>query len=56
MKRQAGIKFAGRDINNVTYIDATILMGESDEEPNNLLMWVKQESLKNWLKTQLPKN
>ena len=41
MKCQAGIKFAWRNINNVRYIDATILMEESDEEPKNLLMWVK---------------
>ena len=39
---QAGIKFAGRNINNIRYTDATTLMEESDEEPKNLLMWVKQ--------------
>ena len=39
---QAGIKIAGRNINNIRYTDATTLMEESDEEPKNLLMWVKQ--------------
>ena len=55
MKCQAGIKFAGRNINNIRYTDATTLMAESDEEPKNLLMWAKQESLKNWLEIQLSK-
>ena len=53
---QAGIKIAGRNINNLRYADDTTIMVESKEEQKNLLMWVKQESLKNWLKTQLPKN
>ena len=39
---QARIKIAGRNINNIRYTDATTLMEESDEEPKNLLMWVKQ--------------
>ena len=50
---QAGIKTAGRNINNLTYADDTILMAESEEELKGLLMKVKKESwLKNWLKTQ----
>ena len=43
---QAGIKIAGRDINNLTYADDTILMAESKEELKSLLMKVKEESEK----------
>ena len=43
---QAGIKIAGRNINNLRYADDTTLMAESEEEPNNLLMKVKEESEK----------
>ena len=43
---QAGIKIAGRNINNLTYTDDTILMAESKEELKNLLMKVKEESEK----------
>ena len=50
---QAGIKIAGRNINNVRCADDTTLMTESEEELKNLLMKVKEESEKNWLKTQL---
>ena len=39
---QAGIKIAGRNINNLRYGDDTILMAESEEELKNLLMKVKQ--------------
>ena len=49
---QAGIKIARRHINNLRYADDTILMAESEEEPKSLLMNVKEESEKNWLKTQ----
>ena len=49
---QAGIKNAGRNINNLRYADDTILMAESEEELKNLLVKVKEESEKNWLKTQ----
>ena len=45
-KAQAGIKIAGRNINNLRYTDYTILMAESDEELNSLLMKEKQESEK----------
>ena len=53
---QAGIKIAGRNINNLTYADNTTLMAESKEELKSLLKKVKQESEKNWLKTQHPEN
>ena len=43
-KAQAGIKTAGRNINNVRYADNTTLMAESKEELKSLLMKVKQES------------
>ena len=50
---QAGIKIAGRNINN---LDDTTFMAESEEELNSLLMKVKEKSEKNWLKTQHAKN
>ena len=40
---QAGIKIAGRNINNLRYADDTILMAESEEELNTLLMMVQEE-------------
>ena len=43
---QAGIKSAGRNINNLTYADDTTLMAESEEEPKSLLMKLKDESEK----------
>ena len=43
---QAGIKIAGRNINNLRYADDTTLMAESEEELKSLLMKVKEESLK----------
>ena len=49
---QAGIKIAGKNINNLRYADDTTLMAESEEELKNLLVKVKEESEKNWLKTQ----
>ena len=42
--RQAGIKIAGRNINNLRYADNTTLMEESEEELKSLLMKVKEES------------
>ena len=48
---QAGIKIAGRNINNLRYADDTTLTAESEEELKSLLMNVKEES-KSWLKTQ----
>ena len=49
---QAGIKIAGRNINNLRYADDTTLMAENEEELKGLLMKVKEESEKSWLKTQ----
>ena len=48
---QAGIKIAGRNINNLRYADDTTLMAES-EELKSLLMKVKEERGKSWLKAQ----
>ena len=45
-KAQAGIKVAGRNINNLRYADDTTLMAESEEELKSLLMKVKKESEK----------
>ena len=53
---QAGIKIAGRNINNLRYADDTTLMAESEEELKNLLMKVKEESGKTWLKAQHSEN
>ena len=47
---QAGIKIAGRNINNLRYADDTTLMAESEEELKSLLMKVKEESEKAVLK------
>ena len=52
---QAGIKIAGRNINNIRYADDTILMAESDEELKSLLMKVKAESEKVGLKLNMQK-
>ena len=52
---QAGIKTAGRNINNLRYADDTTLMAESKEEPKNLLMKVKEESEKAGLKLNIQK-
>ena len=49
---QAGIKIARGNINNLRYADDTTLMAESEEEQKNLLMKVKEDSGKSWLKTQ----
>ena len=53
---QTGIKIAGRTINNLRYADGTTLMAESEEKPKSLLMRVKEESGKSWLKTQHSEN
>ena len=53
---QAGIKIAGRKINNLRYADDTTLTAESDKELKSLLMKVKEESEKSWLKTQHSEN
>ena len=52
---QAGIKIAGRNINNLRYADGTTLMAESEEEPKSLLMKVKEESEKVGLKLNIQK-
>jgi len=52
---QAGIKIAGRNINNLTYVDDTTHMVESEEELNSLLMKVKKESEKAGLKLNIQK-
>ena len=52
---QAGIKIAGRNMNNLRYADDTILMAESEEELKSLLMKVKEESEKVGLKLNIQK-
>ena len=52
---QAGIKIAGRNINNLRYADDTTLMAESEEELKNLLMKVKEDSEKVGLKLNIQK-
>ena len=52
---QAGIKIAGRNINNLRYVDDTTLMAESKEELKSLLMKVKEESEKAGLKLSIQK-
>ena len=52
---QAGIKIAGRNINNLRYVDDTSLMAESEEELKSLLMKVKEESEKVGLKLNIQK-
>ena len=52
---QAGIKIAGKNINNLRYADDTTLMAESEEELKSLLMTVKEESEKVGLKLNIQK-
>ena len=52
---QAGIKIAGRNINNLSYVDDNTLMAESEEELKSLLMKVKEESEKVGLKLNIQK-
>ena len=52
---QAGIKTAGRNINNLRYADDTTLMAESEEKLKSLLMKVKEETEKDGLKLNIPK-
>ena len=54
-RAQAGIKIAGRNINNLRYADDTTLMAESEEERKSLLMKVKEESEKVGLKLNIQK-
>ena len=53
---QAGIKIAGRNINNLRYTDDTTLMAESEEELQSLLMKVKEESEKVGFKLNIQKD
>ena len=53
---QTGIKIARRNINNLRYADDTTFMAESEEDLKSLLMKVKKESEKNWLKAQHSEN
>ena len=53
---QAGIQIARRNINNLRYADDTTLMAESEEELTSLLMKVKKERGKSWLKAQHSEN
>ena len=55
-KAEAGIKIAGRNINNLIYADDTTLMAESEEELKSLLRKVKEKSGKSWLKAQPSEN
>ena len=53
---RAGIKIAGRNINNLRYADDTTLIAESEEELKSLLMKVKEERGKSWLRAQHSEN
>ena len=53
---QAGIKIAGRNINNLRYADYPTLMAENKEELKSLLIKMNEESGKSWLKTQYSEN
>ena len=53
--RLAGIKMAGRNMNNLRYADDTTLMAENEEEPKSLLMRVKEESEKAGFKLNIQK-
>ena len=55
VEAQAGIKIAGRNINNLSYADDTTLMAESEEELKSLLMRVKEVSEKGGLKLNIQK-
>ena len=56
MEAQAGIKIAGRNINNLRYAHDITFMAESEEELKSLLMKVKEESGKSWVKAQHSEN
>ena len=55
-EEQAGIKTARININNLRYADDTTHMAESEEELKSLLMKVKEDSEKSWLRTQHSEN
>ena len=52
---RTGIKIARRSINNLRYVDDTPLLAESEEKLKSLLMWVKEESKKDYLKFSIQK-
>ena len=54
-KVQRGIKISGRNINNLRYADDITLIAENKEELKSLLMRVKEESEKSWLKVNIQK-
>ena len=56
MKHKLESRLPGRNINNLTYADDTTLMAESEEDLKSLLMKVKEESGKSWLKAQHSEN
>ena len=56
VQAQAGIKTARRNINNLRYADDTTFMAEGEEKLKSLLMKVKEESGKSWLKAQHSEN
>ena len=56
MKHKLESRLPGGNIHNLRYADDTTLMAESEEELKSLLMKVKEESLKSWLKTQHSEN
>ena len=56
MKHKLESKIAGKNINNLRYVDDTTLMAESEEELKSLLMKVKEESVKSWFKPQHSEN
>ena len=56
MKHKAGTKIARRNINNLRYVGDTALMADSEEELKSLLMKVKEESGKSWLKAKHSEN
>ena len=53
---QAGRKIAGKNINKLRFADDSTLMAESEEELKSLLMRVKEQNKKSWLKAQHSKN
>ena len=53
---QAGVKISRQNINNLRYMDDIPLMVESEEDLKSLLMRVKEDTEKNWLKNQHSKN
>ena len=55
-KSQAGVRIAGRNINNLRYTDDTTLVGQSKEKPKSLLIRVTEENEKAGMKLNIPEN